>query len=310
MNKNKPEIAILLASYNGGKYISEQLNSILRQTYPNIKIYIHDDGSKDDTLNQINAYSAKYPDKVIKIDGVSTGGACSNFIYLFRQVEANYYMCCDQDDVWLPDKVEITLHAMKSIEQSTKIPCLVHTDLCVVDANLNTIGKSMDRFQKLCSKDGSIQHIIAQNPVTGCTMMINRVLRDYLLQPFDEKSMIMHDWWLAIAAAQFGKIMYVDKATILYRQHGDNSVGAKKMNIGLLLKKIFPTERKKIRNSLLATQKQAKEFSEIYALDHDNLIYKYGHMEKMRKIKRIKLYIDCGIHKGSKSRTLGLYLWG
>ena len=288
----------------------EQLNSIHEQTYSNLKVYIHDDGSNDDTMKQIRAYSDKYPDKVIIIDGASTGGACSNFLYLFRRVEAKYYMCCDQDDVWLPNKVEMTFNAMRSIERNTKIPCLVHTDLRVVDANLNTIAKSMDRFQKLCSKDGSLQHVIAQNTVTGCTMMINKALRDYLMKPIDEKKMIMHDWWLAIAAAQFGRIKYIDKATIMYRQHGNNSVGAKKMGFSVLLKKLSPAERKQICESLLATQKQAREFARIYGLDRENIINRYGHMEKMGKLSRIKLYIDTGIHKGSKFRTLGLYLWG
>ena len=169
-----------MATYNGSKYISEQFDSLLKQTYSNWKIIVHDDNSQDNTVEIIKIYEKKHPNKIKLIDdNINPGGAKENFSYLLGKIDENYHylMFCDQDDVWLEDKIELTLGEMKAVEKNKKdIPILVHTDLKVVDYKLNTIYESMFKSQKLDYRIGdNLQHIAIENVVTGCTIMINKI---------------------------------------------------------------------------------------------------------------------------------------
>lgn len=136
-------------------------------------------------------------------------------------------MFCDHDDVWKPRKVEMTVRRMMELEQANgqDIPLLVHTDLVVADENLKVLSDSMFRSQNLNRKGNRLNNLLVQNNVTGCTMMVNKALVD-MVGPAP-KHAVMHDWWMALIAACFGKIGFVRQATILYRQHHANEVGAK-----------------------------------------------------------------------------------
>ena len=174
--RSKEEIAILLATYNGEKYLSEQLDSLLNQSFQKWCLYVHDDGSKDKTVSILRDYAAKYPDKIILIDAPPTGGAKYNFLFLLNVVDAPYFMFCDQDDVWLPEKIEKTYRWMKAVEQDK--PALVFTDLQVVDQDGKLVAPRMSEYQKLNMKKSRAEDFLAENVVTGCTVMINRQLVD------------------------------------------------------------------------------------------------------------------------------------
>lgn len=305
MNKN---VAILLATYNGGQYIREQLDSIVAQTYQDWKIYVHDDGSKDDTMCIVRQFMDEYPEKFEIVDGPSTGCARDNFLFLFRFVEADIYMCSDQDDVWIPEKIEITLREMEKINE--EVPCLVSTDLKVVDRDLNVIAESMNDFCKFACENVSVQHLLIQNTVTGCTMMVNRALRDLIIKYKNSDNIMMHDWWAAEIAAVKGKLVYLDVPTILYRQHGDNSVGAQKNGISAFCKKINKSERDKIRNTYTESRRQARELCEVLNLEQDSLPYVYSSMESYGRIAKIRTFRKYGFKKNSRFRTFGLYLFG
>lgn len=307
---NYKKIAILLATYNGEKYLTNQIDSIINQSNKNWMLYIHDDNSTDKTPEILESYVKRYPDQIILVPGKSTGGARNNFLYLFQQVEAEFYMCCDQDDIWLPNKIELTWNAMRSIEHHNNKPCLVFTDLKVVDQKLNTTAESMNLYQKLNCEDVSLEHILVQNIVTGCTMMVNRSLRDRLIQFHYKDDIIMHDWWAGLIAANYGTIFYLNQPTILYRQHENNSVGAKKMDYRAIFKKIHSDERKQIKVSLESTRKQAKEFAQTFFLDSTSLIYQYSKVNEKNKISRVYFYYKNHIRKSSAFRTLGLYVFG
>ncbi len=233
-------IAILLAVYNGEKYLKQQIESLLSQTVTDAKIIIHDDGSNDSSADIINLYATQYPDRVISLQGEATGGAAKNFAYLLACCDDSfdYIMFCDQDDVWLPDKCEKTLAAMNDAEANDRdTPVLVHTDLRVVDRSLGIINESFFDFQKLVQADITLPKLLVQNYVTGCTVMINRALRKKCgtVPP----GCIMHDWWLALVAVIFGKLVCVNEPTMLYRQHGNNQVGAKAAyGIGFIKRKL------------------------------------------------------------------------
>lgn len=304
------KIAILLATYNGEKYISEQIDSILEQTDKDWMLYIHDDGSKDRTVDILEKYVKQYPEQIAIVEGASTGGAKQNFFYLFSQVEAPYYMCCDQDDVWLPEKIEVTKKEMTHLEKGDEqLPCLVFTELKVVDESLNIISDKMSQYQGLDCNKLSLNRALIQNVVTGCTMMVNRVLRDELMKVTDYTDVLMHDWWAMLVATRFGKVSFVETATILYRQHGNNGVGAQNSNSLLyMLKRMLQGDD--IKRSLLNTRKQAVYFAQIYYETKDELIGKYAQLENKGKVARILFYQKNDVKKSTWSKNLGLFMWG
>lgn len=236
-------IYILMATYNGEKHISEQLDSLLNQTYCDWTLWIHDDNSKDKTVEIIKHYKTKYPDKIKFLDdNLSTGGAKENFTYLLNNIDDNfdYLMFCDQDDVWLENKIEITLNKMLDTEKKDNtVPILIHTDLKVVDEKLNIISESMFKYQKLnINNQRDIKMISIENIITGCTMMLNRQL--VLVSKNIPKEAIMHDWWIAIITLkQGGRIEFVNQSTMMYRQHSLNTIGSKEIGSAYYMQRIF-----------------------------------------------------------------------
>ena len=301
------KIAILLAAYNGEKYLSEQLDSILAQTYNDFAVYIHDDGSRDKTAEIISEYAEKYPEKIYVLDGKPTGGARNNFMYLFKEVEAEYYMCSDQDDFWLPEKVQKTLDAIEKISADKHIPCLVYTDLRVVDERLNVISDSFREYMALNCVDTSINHIIVQNVVTGCTMLLNRDLRDQMIKCRNVNNIIMHDYWAALVAAYTGKMYFLDEATMLYRQHGGNVLGAVAIGTADAFSK---TGSEKIRSNLHNTRLQAKELAEVFGADKNSVISIYAGIGEKNKLARLYTYIKYRFRKSTLKKTIGLYVFG
>ena len=303
------KIAILMATYNGEKYICQQIDSILSQTCKDWELYIHDDGSTDNTIAVVESYVEKYPNKIHLIDGKSTGGAKYNFFYMFGQVEAPYYMTCDQDDVWLDKKIELTYDKMLTIENKADVPCLVYTELRVVDSELNTIADTMSEYQSLDCHKRTINQFILQNSVTGCTMMVNMALRDKMLHITDIDNTIMHDWWAALVAAQFGKTAFIDEPTILYRQHGDNSLGALGINkLSYIVRRVW--QKKQIQESMRLGRLQAREFAKTYNLPADSLAVRYAALEGKSRRVRQRFYKENDMYKTGTMRRLGQAVWG
>lgn len=217
-------IAILMATYNGEKFITEQIESLLAQTYSDFTLYVGDDGSTDGTMDIVAKYAERHPGKIVILkDKEPHLGAKDSFMKMLEMVEdVDYYMFCDQDDVWLPFKVENTLAKMKDTER--KHPgkgVMIHTDLRIVDRNLNTIYDSFWGWQGMkpdLSKDFRFTPIC--NAFTGCTMMINQEARRLSL-PLDPRA-FMHDQWIGLKVAKYGVVDNLKEATILYRQHGNN----------------------------------------------------------------------------------------
>lgn len=219
-------VDILLATYNGEKYIREQLDSILQQTYNKINIYISDDYSTDSTPNILKEYELKY-DNINVTYQEQNIGSIRNFEYLMTKVKSQYYMLSDQDDVWYEDKVEKSLKKLK--EENAD---LVFTDLEVVDENLNTINKS---FYTMMGKIGKINKSINKkefeylyNSVTGCTILSRLDFINKILPLPKDSKYVIHDSWIGLITSLNGKIVFLDEPTIKYRQHGDNQIGIKK----------------------------------------------------------------------------------
>lgn len=251
-------IDILLATYNGGRYISDQIDSLLSQTNKSWRLLVHDDGSIDRTIDILKKYQSEHPEKIVLLDdNVRCGGAKNNFLHLLMHSSAPYVMFCDQDDIWHKDKVDITYRRM--LEEENKHPnrpVLVHTDLSVVDEELNVISDSMFKYQRLQSDVVSLDQILFQNNVTGCTMMVNRRAISVSL-PMPSEA-IMHDWWMACKVMQqSGIISLISCALIQYRQHGYNEVGSKKVDFRHYFSQLL-SFNKSLR-TLLAAWRQARK---------------------------------------------------
>lgn len=221
-------IAILLATYNGERFIKEQLGSIMSQTYQDWHLYVHDDGSQDATVAIIKEFIDKYPGKITLLDYPPTGGPCNNFLSLMKQVEAPYYMFCDQDDVWLPEKIQLSISALEEAEKEhPQKGIVIHTDLRIVDEKLSLIAESMwehsgiyPEYIKTFADSGGHTAI-----ATGCTMLFNNKAKKCSEAPSDKA--IMHDCWVCLCVLSHGGILRgVSEKTVLYRQHGNNSLGA------------------------------------------------------------------------------------
>ena len=300
-------IEILLAVYNGEIFLKEQLESIINQSYNNWKILIYDDGSSDGSLKIIKCYSELYKDKIKYIHSETNSGSASEVFSKLMQISRSEYVCfCDQDDVWHKDKLKISLDAMKEIEKDNKdIPILIHTDLFVVDQDLNVIKKSMFKSQHFKLKEKKIQELIVQNNITGCTMLVNKRLISICGKI--PKEAIMHDWWLGLIAAAFGKIKFLKQKTVYYRQHGNNVVGAKKVyGFSYILHRLF--NKFEIKNSIENSVKQVKIFLNIYKKElkgNRKILEEYLKIQRHGKIRRVFILIFKGYLKDGLIRKIG-----
>ena len=260
------KIEVLMAVYNGSAYIREQIDSILNQTYENWHLTISDDGSTDGTDLIADEYAAKYPEQITRVySGVRFGNARDHFMWLSENCTSRYILYSDQDDVFNPEKMSRLMDAMQNAERQwgRDLPILVFSDQTVVDEKLNVIEPSLMRCQKQAFDSFDYHALLIQNVVTGGAMMVNRPLCSLAVQCRSRERIIMHDWGMAATAARFGKIIYLDEPLSLYRQHGGNSVGAKRVGSAGYIAGMMGNLRG-VREMILRKKSQAGVFEETY----------------------------------------------
>jgi hypothetical protein len=225
-----PPVQVLLATYNGARFLAEQIDSVLGQTYPRVEILARDDGSTDGTQAVLEAYAQRAPDRVRLLrEGGRSGSAKENFLRLLAASTAPYVSLCDQDDVWLPHKVSAGMEAMRALEarHGQGAPLLVFSDLTVVDEGLRTLQRSFWRQAGLDPRSiHRLRSMLSENVVTGCTALLNRPLAELALTMPPEAP--MHDRWIALLAAALGHSEFLRRPAVLYRQHGANVIGARR----------------------------------------------------------------------------------
>lgn len=310
-------IDILLATYNGEDYLEEQLKSIENQTYDNWHLIVRDDASKDNTLRILESFKKKFPDKTTIInDHDFSGSAKNNFFKLFHYSKNEYICCCDQDDVWLENKLEIMYNEMKKLqkENTSNIPLLVYSDLYVVDKNMKVIAKSFFEYSLFNKNALTINDFLLENYVTGCAMMFNKKLNEYMLKKYNLEKIYMHDWLAALIAYSFGKGKFINISLVKYRQHEKNSVGAKSAtDISAFISNIkrgFKFARKVVTD----TYEQVEEFYRINKKEIDNknldVVKEYAGLKRKPKIVRLIFYRKNRIKKIGLIRKVWLLVFG
>lgn len=234
MGKNCPRVRgiiftmkvnILMSTYNGQQFLSEQIRSIQEQTYKDWTLFIRDDGSSDQTRELIKEF-AEQDGRIhfINADAYENIGVIKSFHRLVNYATADYYFFSDQDDVWLPNKLEVSLK--KAQTYPVDQPLMVYMDLKVVNQDLEVMTESMVRSQSHHANTELVQEL-TENTVTGGVAMINH----RLAQMWQEtEGILMHDWYLALLASAFGRLVFIDQPGELYRQHSDNVLGARTLS--------------------------------------------------------------------------------
>lgn len=224
-------VAILMSTYNGGQYLREQIESFFVQTNKDWQLFARDDGSKDNTVEILSEYAQKYPQQIHVVDDVRENlGAGQSFMHLLEVTDADYFMFSDQDDVWMPEKIERTLRKLQEVESQYPGEAVgVFTDLTVVDKNLSILMPSLwkgDNRHPEYTRNFYKQWV-NRHATYGCTQMINRAAKSVVL-PYRQFEGVMgaHDNWVEYILIRLGKYDYLEESTILYRQHGTNVVGA------------------------------------------------------------------------------------
>lgn len=222
--RQPPKVAILLCTYQGQRYLADQLDSFEAQTHSNWEVWVSDDGSEDGTHAILEAYRRKWPDGRLSIHVGPGKGFAANFLSLVCKagIEADFYAYSDQDDIWDADKLERAVRWLQTIPQH--IPALYCSRTRLVDAENNEIGLS-----QLFSKPPSFAHAIIQNIGGGNTMVFNNAARALLREAGADVPVVAHDWWTyMVVTGCGGEVFYDSNPSLRYRQHDGNQLG---MNI-------------------------------------------------------------------------------
>jgi len=310
--REEAAIAILLATYNGERYLAEQLQSIEKQTYGNWHVIISDDGSGDDTLGIAEKFRDQHAGRVtILRHELRPSSACENFFYLMDQcpLDYPYIMFCDQDDVWAEDKVERSFAAIQELEKGdSSTSCLVFSDAEVVDQDLGLISPSFLKYTGADPSRTLLSQLLVQNPITGAGVIVNAALLAKARSATDRDRIAMHDQWLGLVAACFGRIGFLDVPTFQYRQHRDNVAGAVRMSIASIGEK-----RRIARRSLDSKRSQAAQLLDAFqgylSKKDEELLLTYCSFESRTKLFKISYCLKNNVLMSDMLRNLGLLIY-
>lgn len=227
------KVAILLSTYNGEKYLREQIDSILAQTYDNFELIVRDDGSRDSTVEIVKEYMEK-SDKEITLMVGKNLGFIKSFFELLKHSDADYFSFADQDDIWLPNKIELAVNSLNKLDDTK--PNMAFSNVDYYDTEMNFMGNG-DSKGKKPSFLNSLYECINQ----GMTMVINKTTRDYIVKNIPEKC-FFHDWWTYMICTAFGNVVQDDVVTVKYRRAKTNATVEGQGKITLFIwriKKLF-----------------------------------------------------------------------
>lgn len=285
---NDLPVDIIMATYNGEKYLVEQIDSIITQTYDNWSLIISDDGSDDSTVEIIRSFE-QIDERINLVNVNRQGGIVQNFSKALNYSKSPYVMFSDQDDVWHKDKISIMIQKIAELEgkHGNNIPILGFSDLCLVDSSGNIVHESFYRYNKLNPINNCDPRYLAwRSTVYGCTVIFNKALLKLAMPlPYNVP---MHDQWFALLSACCGVVFYESRELIHYRQHSDNIVGG--MGSGFLGKLI---SYKRLFNNTFTGAK--KNINQLKCLYNRNIVSDVGVREiyKHNRIRKLFYIYSC-----------------
>ena len=308
-------VTVLLATYNGERFLRRQLSSLQQQDTADFTVLMQDDGSTDatpDILADIAAQDSRFR---LAAECGKHFGAKGNFISLIRQSDSAYTALCDQDDDWDSSRLSRCRTALEEAEKryGASTPLLVHSDTCLVDTNGSLLQPSFFRHQGWDPAAVTLPRLLVQNNVTGCTLMMNAALRDLVSRYADPAAMHMHDWFIALTAAAFGHVIFLDEPLVRYRQHGVNVMGASRQTLTQRgMKALSAWEKGKKRIAL--TYEHTRAFRDAYgdALPQEAraVIDRYLATRKRCKFRRVLAVQLGGYTMQSPVTRMGQILFG
>lgn len=305
-------VDILLATYNGEKYLREQLGSLSAQTYRNFRILVRDDGSRDSTMHILREFQLHHAGMMEIIEDDAGGGnPAANFIELMKHATADYVMFCDQDDRWYPAKIQTMLQRIQAEEKRMAdgaAPILIFSDYQVTDSGLRPMPVNESHLQ-VARAYRNFSHLLVQNYVTGCTMMINKTACQ-MAGDYDSR-ILMHDWWIALYVSAMGEIIHMPVKLMDYRQHENNDVGARDvMSAKYRVEKIFDRKVRTSKDTYYAQAALLKErFYSLMPEESRRTLDRFLALPGYPKLKRIREAIDGGFVKSDAIRTAGFLFY-
>jgi glycosyltransferase involved in cell wall biosynthesis len=239
-------VAVLLSTFNGEAFLEAQLESLAAQDGVDLRVFVRDDGSTDATLAILARFAALWPDLATPLRGPRLGPAMS-FLELLRSIPDTFdgYAFCDQDDVWLPDKLRRATGALAA--EACAGPVLYCSRVMCVDRDLRPLGASP------LDADGRFEHLLFENIAFGNTVVMNAAARSAIVADLPGRGAIMHDWWCALVISALGVVLYDEVPSVLYRQHQGNAIGAAVGRLG------------EIANHLKTLRRDPRRFYPIHA---------------------------------------------
>ncbi|BCP57529.1 TPA: glycosyltransferase family 2 protein [Streptococcus suis] len=294
------KVNILMSTYNGQRFLAEQIRSIQEQSYTDWTLFIRDDGSSDNTKEILKGFE-RQDSRIHLIDSDKSDnlGVIKSFHKLVNHDRADFYFFSDQDDVWLPNKLELSLK--EAHNNPAELPLMVYMDLKVVNQDLEIMTESMVKSQSHHANTELVQEL-TENTVTGGVAMINHTLAE-MWQETDD--ILMHDWYLALLASAFGNLVFIDQPGELYRQHSDNVLGAR--TLSKRFKKwirphiLFAVYWDLIKNS----QKQARHLLQMpLSQSNRELIEAFVTIMDKPMLERFRILRKYGLRKNKTFHTL------
>lgn len=244
------KVAVILSTYNGERFVREQLDSILNQTYKNFEIVVRDDGSSDNTVNIIKEYQKN--NKNITLYERENVGFVKSFFELLKLADADYYSYADQDDIWIENKIELAVQELNKLDNSK--PNMVFGNSDYYDENMKFIGKG-DRNKKY-----SFLRALFACCGQGMTMTVNKKTRDMIIEN-NPKSCFFHDWWTYLLCVGLGNVAYNNVTTVKYRRRKENATSEGQGYIRLLMWRI---KNLLLNDGMQDIKQQMMNFKEYY----------------------------------------------
>jgi glycosyltransferase involved in cell wall biosynthesis len=318
-NSNQATIHVLLAAYQGEKFLSEQIKSIIKQKTNNafsMKITMGTDPSNDRTREIADHYAGSHHAIEHKANANASGGALANFGKLMEMAtksDSEYFALADQDDYWYKDKLIKSFSRMAEIEKSSEkgMPILIFTDSQIVNEDMSLVAESFWKYEGLdpmaCN---NYKKVTFQNVGQGCTFLFNRELLEQAL-PLPKEAR-MHDHWLMLVASVFGITSYIEEPTLSYRQHSSNVVGSEGHSLFKTINRVIH-KANTIKSAINASEAQAeaffKRFNEKMNPEQRRFFQFVSNLNSLSVVQKRAFLLKNRIEMSTIDRTMGLYVF-